>query len=119
MITVFQVGNKETHRIEVEQPFSGRNMTVKVDDVIVAKHAYAYPPLLQLLRHPSFTIQFSCGVNEPHKVELRINHLAFKYEAYLDDKIIIGCLFPEVVGYNAFGLAVAAFVLAMWSVFGW
>jgi hypothetical protein len=108
MIAMFQVGDREKHRIEVEQPFIGRKMTVKVDNAIVAEHVS--PP-------QSFVIKFSCGKEEVHHVQIRINYFTFKYEAYLDGQIVVGCLFPQAVAYNAFGLALMAFVLAVWQFF--
>ena len=105
MIAAFQVGSKETHRVEVHQPFIGTTMTIMVDDVVIAKHKPPYGIY-------SYTYRFSCGVNEAHEIELRINYYTFKYEAYLDGKIFIGCLFPQAVGYNALGLAIMANVIA-------
>jgi len=108
MITTFQVGNNEKHRVEVVQPFIGRKMIVKVDDTVVAEHVS--PP-------QSFVVRFSCGKEEVHQIELSINYVTFKYEAYLDGKIIVGCLFPQAAAYNALGIAIMALVLSLWSFF--
>ena len=108
MLNVFQVGNQETHRVEIDQPFIGRLLTVRVDDKVVVTHK-ANPLKF------SHTIPFSIGVDEIHNAELRINYLASKYEAYLDGKLFIANLFPQAIGYNAFILAQMAFVMALFS----
>ena len=108
MIAVFQIGDKEHHRVEVEQPMLGRQMAVKVDDKIAVTHSARYGQF-------SYTIPFSVGNAERHDVEIRFNYLTFKYEVYVDGKVFIGCLFPQAVGYNAFFMALLAL---LWAVFG-
>lgn len=108
MLNVFQVGNQEIHRIEIDQPFVGRVLTVKVDDKVIVTHK-ANPFKF------GHEIPFSVGVDEIHNVELRINYLASKYEAYVDGKLLVGNMFPQAIGYNAFLLAQMAFILSLCS----
>jgi hypothetical protein len=108
MLNIFQVGNREIHRVEIDQPFFGTTLSIKVDDKVVLKRK-SKP--FQL----AFHVPFSLGLDEVHNVELHINYLTFKYEVYLDGQLFIPYLFPQVVGYNAFGLAVMAYIMATLS----
>ena len=108
MQNVFQVGNQETHRVEVEQPFIGRVLTVKVDDKVVVSHK------TKPFRF-AYIIPFSIGVDEIHNAELRVNYLTSKYEAYVDGKLYVAYLFPQAIGYNAYLLALMAFIMSLFS----
>lgn len=105
MQNVFQVGNQETHRVEVDQSMIGRVLTVKVDDKVVVVNKTK--PLKF-----AYIIPFSIGVDEIHNAELRVNYLTSKYEAYVDGKLYVAYLFPQAIGYNAFLLATMAFIMS-------
>lgn len=108
MLYVFQVGNQETHRVEINQPFIGRVLTVRVDDKIIVSHK-SKPFQLE------YTVPFPVGIDETHNVELRISYLMAKYEAYVDDKLFVANMFPQAIGYNAFILAQMAFIMSVLS----
>jgi hypothetical protein len=106
MLYVCQVGNQETHRVEIDQPFIGRVLTVRVDDKAVVTHK-SRPFQFE------YTIPFSVGVDEAHNIELRINYLMAKYEVYVDGKLFVANMFPQAIGYNAFLLALMAFTMSL------
>jgi hypothetical protein len=108
MLSIFQVGNIETHRVEIEQPFTASKVTVKVDDKVIV--AYKARPF-----QFAHTIPFIVGAEETHAVELRINHLMSKYEAYVDGRLFIANMFPQALGYSAYFLALLAFIVSACS----
>jgi len=48
-----------------------------------------------------------------HQVELRYNALLMRSEAYVDGRLKVGCLFPQVLGYNALVISLIACLLAL------
>ena len=111
MLAVFQVGKSEVHSIEVFSSLLFGREIVKVDGE-------------EVINKKKFPIwfrdymQFEVGDEEKKQVELKYNTLTFSSKAYVNGKLHVGCLFPQVVGYNALIVAtvaslgvVAAFVL--------
>jgi hypothetical protein len=107
MLASFQVGEIEKHHVEVYSRFFGIPAleVVTVDGVEVLRKT-KFP--IWLTDH----LQFEIGDRERHTVELRYNTLSLTSRAYVDGRLHIGCLFPQVIGYNALILASLAFLLA-------
>jgi hypothetical protein len=101
MLAVFQVGKSEVHSIEVfSSLLSGRDI-VKVDgEEIINKKKFSI----------WFTdyMEFEVGDEEKDRVELKYNTLIFSSKAYVNGKLCVGCLFPQIVGYNALIVATVA-----------
>jgi hypothetical protein len=60
-------------------------------------------------------LEFEVGHDERHHVELRYNTLFLSSQAYVDGRLHVGCLFPQVIGYNALILAILAFFVSAFA----
>ena len=106
MLAVFQVGKSEVHSIEVFSSLLFGREIVKVDgEEIINKKKFP----IWFTDH----MQFEIGNEEEHRVELKYNVLTLSSRAYVDGRLYVGCLFPQVVGYNAFILAIIALVISI------
>ena len=106
MLGTFQVGKDELHFVEVfSSLFFGKEI-VKVDgEEFINKKKFP----IWFTDH----MEFEIGNNEKHQVELKYNTLKFSSKVYVDGKLHVGCLFPQVVGYNAFIFALFALIVAV------
>ena len=106
MLAVFQVGKSEFHSIEVFSSLVFSREIVKVDgEEIINKKKFP----IWLSDH----MQFEVGDKEKHQIELKYNTWSLSSKVYVDGKLYVGCLFPQVIGHNALILATLAFILAM------
>jgi len=104
MIAVFQVGQKEMHSIEVFSYFFSGKDIIKVDGKeIINKRSFRFTDKMK----------FEVDNEEKHIIEIKYNALTFKSMAYVDNKLLVGCLFPQIAGYNAFILAMIALLFAI------
>ncbi|MHC5040161.1 MAG: hypothetical protein ACYTHM_22875 [Planctomycetota bacterium] len=105
MLAVFSVGNEEVHRIEVFSSYwTGRDI-VKVDgEVVVDKKKSP----VWFSEH----IHFEVGEKEKHRIDLHFNAITLRSQAYVDDALHVGCLFPQVPGYQAMMIAIIALAIA-------
>ena len=103
MLAVFQVGKNEVHSIEVFSSFLSGREIVKVDGVEVINKK-KFPIWL------TDYMQFEVGDEEKNQVELKYNVSTFSSRAYVNGRLHVGCLFPQVVGYNALMVATAALI---------
>jgi hypothetical protein len=109
MVAVFQVGDAEKHSVEVFSSFWKSRDIVMVDGVVVLQK---YRPLIWFKDRVSFQV----GEKEKHHVELVYSAIAMTSQAYVDGQLYIACLFPQVPGYNALGLALLAVAMAVLAV---
>lgn len=100
----FTVGPQNKHHVEVFSSYWWGKDIVKVDGVKVHEKQ-------KFLIWLTDDIQFDIG-DEKHKVELKYNTVLMKSEAYLNGRLHVGCLFPQIIGYNAMLIAVLALILS-------
>jgi hypothetical protein len=103
MIAVFQVGTSEQHSIEVLYSYWTGREVVKVDGIVVLQKQIWF----------SDRVAVEVGSLEKHQVELVCNTLTMTSQAYVDGRLHVGCLFPQVAGYHAMILAVIGQLVAI------
>lgn len=106
MIAVFQVGKSEVHTIEVYSSLFFAREIIKVDGIEVI-NKQKFPFWL------TDYMQFEVGEEEKNLVELKYNTMIFRSRAYVNGKLHVGCLFPQVAGYNAYIIATIALIVAL------
>ena len=103
MLAAFQVGNSEVHSIEVSLSTFFARHTVKVDgEEIINKKGFS--------NWPRNHVQFEVGDQEKHQIELKYNILALSSRVYVDGKLYVGCLFPQLIGYTALIIAIYSLI---------
>ena len=99
MLAVFQVGNSEVHSVEVYSSLNFPRQIVKVDgEEIINNKGFS----IWLRNH----VQIEVGDQEKHQIEFKFNIFTLSSRVYVDGKLYVGCLFPQIIGYTALIIAI-------------
>ena len=112
MLATFQVGDIEKHHVQVYSRFLGIPglEVISVDGLEILRKRKSP---IWLTDH----LEFEVGHSERHRVELRYNTLTLSSQAYVDGRLHVGCLFPQVIGFNAIILAILALLISGFALF--
>ena len=104
MLAVFRVGKQEIHTVEVFSSFWRGKEIVKVDGkVVISKQKLP----IWFTDH----MHFEVGEAEIHEVDLKYSAVRLSSRAYVDKELYVGCLFPEVIAWNAILISLLALTL--------
>ena len=104
MLATFEVGQEEIHFVEVSWSFFAGREIVKVDGKEVSQKSRHFWKFKDRTR-------IEVGVDEKHTIDIIYEALKLESPVYVDDRLFIGCLFPQWAGHVALfaaGLALGA-----------